>query len=86
MNFIKIVKPSKPKIKGFILFLIGMFVFKIINYLIRISLSRNLGPEGYINFIGSLTGIILYISLSLLYFTWIYILIAFIYSLAKKKN
>jgi len=81
-----LLKPTKPKIHGFILFIIGSIVFASIKWFVNIYLSRNLNPEEYLAFFSGYKGIIYTIVLYFLYLVWIYILIAIIYSMAKRKD
>jgi len=80
------LKPTKPKIYGFILFIIGMFAFTGIEWSMKIILSRSLSPENYARFMVSITGLSLYVFGFILYLIWIYILISIVYSMAKKKD
>ena len=86
MSLRKLLKPTKPRIKWFLFFIIGMFVFQGVKTIIRVFLARSLGPEEYVYFITSISGTILAVVSFLLYLVWIYILIAIIYSKVKKKD
>ena len=83
MGFGKLIKPTKQKVKGFVIFLVGIIAFHVANTLILNSLSRSWGVEKYTAFMSGWTYPI--ISLSLL-IVWFYILISIIYLMAKKKS
>lgn len=75
-----LLKPTKPKLKGFLFFIFGIFLFKIIHYIINFYVARKYGPSLY----GS------YVSydwiFTILSYIWIYLLICMVFSIAKKKS
>ena len=81
MKFKELIKPTKKKIFSFIIFLVGLFLLKIVYYLIRINIARNYGLEYYGNFFGTYGWV--FSAFSIL---WAYAVICFIFFVVNKKQ
>lgn len=80
------LKPTKPKIYGFLVLIAGYLIPNILWFFIYIYYSRIMGPEGYQNFINSLqTNYFLSITLFVLGIIWFYILASIIVNISKRK-
>jgi hypothetical protein len=86
MNIKDIFKPTKLKIYGLFILIIGFLIPKIINFFIHSYYARNLGPEKYQIFLNSLQSNSAWnIVLLVLGIIWYYILVSIIIYLSKKK-
>jgi hypothetical protein len=87
MSFRTIIRPTKTKVKVFFLFLLGIFVFRLITFALKFILVRKMGVEWYSKFITGYWGLSVYgVIFGLLYLFWIYILIGLIYETAKRSS
>jgi hypothetical protein len=82
MDIKEIFKPTKMKIIGLVILLIGGIISGLINFYFFAHWARILGPEGYMNFINSFKPRIFQWVFSVI---WSYILISIILYIAKKK-
>ena len=81
MKIKELLKPTKPKLKGFLFFIVGLFLFNLVHYAINLYIARKYSPEFYGIFQASYSWIF-----TILSFIWIYLLICIVFSMAKKKS
>ncbi len=75
-----LLRPTKSKLKGFMLFMIGLFLFNLVHYAINLYIFRKYGA-GFYGVYASYSWIF-----TILSSVWIYLLICIIFSIAKKKS
>ena len=89
MKFISLIKPTKQKIFGFLLFFGGIVLFKLLEGILGRIIVNKVGISGYGELLmgKSGLGLGLYTIISwLLYLFWIYILVVIIQNRVKKKS
>ena len=82
MNLKEIFKPTKIKIFGLIILIIGGIISSSVHFYFFAYWARILGPEGYMNFINSYKSQIFSWIFNII---WSYILVSIIIHIAKKK-
>jgi len=86
MGIKEFIKPTRLKIYGLLVLMIGAVIPALISFIINMYYAQTLGPEGYQSFVSSLqTNSSFSIILLFVYLIWYYILATVIISLAKKK-
>lgn len=75
-----LLKLTRPKLKGFLFFIAGLFLFNTIHYAINIYVVRKYGA-GFYGIYASYSWIF-----TILSFAWIYLLICMVFSIARKKS
>jgi len=81
MRFKELIKPTKKKIFSFIIFLVGLFLLKIVYYIIRIKIARNYGVDYYGYFFKTYGW-----AFSAFSILWAYAVICFIFFMVNKNQ